>query len=58
MAQNSRPRAGAFAPYADVPIGFEKMYTGQTDQSVLDSSNPYLTYSADTDGNVMMQYSV
>ncbi|MFN2284525.1 MAG: hypothetical protein ACK2UQ_08885 [Anaerolineae bacterium] len=58
MTQNLHPQAGAFAPYADVPIGFEKTYTGQTDLAILDSSDPYLAYSADTNGNVMMQYSL
>jgi hypothetical protein len=58
MTQNSHPQAGAFAPYSDVPIGFEKTYSGQTDLSILDSSNPYFSYSADADGNVMVQYSL
>lgn len=58
MIPNSRPQAGDFAPYAEVPIGFEKTYIGQTDLSAVDTSDAHLVYSADTDGNVMMQCSL
>ena len=52
------PQFGDFASCDSVPIGFEKVYTGQTDLSDVDTSDTDLTYSADADGNVMMQYSL
>jgi len=54
----TRPKTGTFAPYEHVPIGFEAIYTGQTDLDAVDTSSPYTAYWADDGGNVMMQYSL
>jgi hypothetical protein len=58
MVTQPSPQAGDFAPYASVPISFEQTYTGQRDLSSVDHENPYVTYTADTDGNVIIQYSL
>jgi hypothetical protein len=58
MTAAKRPRSGDFAPYGSVPFGYEAVYTGQTDMAAKDTAEADLTYSADTDGNVIMRYSL
>jgi hypothetical protein len=43
-------------PYDMISPGWEAEYTGESDISLVES-NPYYTYSADTEGNVMVRYS-
>ena len=52
------PQFGDLADADTVPIGFERVYTGQTDLSSVDTSDTDLHYAADADGNVTMQYSL
>lgn len=58
MAPATRPQSGEFAPCASVPIGFEAVYTGQTDLAAIDSFDGDLAYSADGSDNVIMRYSL
>lgn len=54
----SHPRTGDFAPYEEVPVGFEAMYTGGDESDAMkDTSVPWDCY-ADADGNAIMRYSL
>lgn len=44
-------------PYDMVSPGWEAEYTGENDLSLF-QSNPFMTYSADAEGNVMTRYSL
>lgn len=54
----SERKAGALVPYGTVPPGFEATYTGQTDLADFDTSDVYLQYLTDEDGNVVERYSL
>lgn len=58
MIAATRPKAGVFAPYEQVPIGFEAIYTGQTDVDAVDTSGADVAYRTDAGGNVIVQYSL
>lgn len=58
MTTLARPQPGDFAPYGSVPLGFEAVYTGQTDPGAPSSSDVYWTRYANTDGDEIMRYSL
>ena len=54
----SHPRTGDFAPYEDVPIGFEAMYTGGDGSDATEDTGELWDCYADADGNAIMRYSL
>lgn len=58
MVTKTHPKNGDFSPYGTIPIGFERLYTGETGPTATDAADTDLGFSTDADGNVMMQYSL
>ncbi|MDF1513301.1 MAG: hypothetical protein P1S60_05785 [Anaerolineae bacterium] len=58
MTEKHIPQAGELAPAEGVPLGFERIYTGQQGLEEADTSDLDLVYSTDEAGYVTMQYSL
>ena len=52
------PKKNDFAPQEYAPIGFEAVYTGETNLAEKDNSDPDLSFGEDKNGNVFMKYSM
>jgi hypothetical protein len=58
MEEKRIPQQGDLASYESVPVGFERVYTGDKEISRIDTSDTDLVFSTDEDGYVTMQYSL